>query len=89
MKETFSSVSPKGQITLPAEIRRALGIKPKDKVAISLQDGEVRVTPARYTLESVGASVQPPTRTEDFERISREAKEEQVLRNAAKLHDRS
>ena len=32
MKEYVSSVSPKGQITIPIEIREMLGVKPKDKV---------------------------------------------------------
>ena len=45
MRETLSSVSPKGQITLPAEIRKALGIKPKDRVAIWLEDGQVHIRP--------------------------------------------
>ena len=33
MKEMLSSVSPKGQITIPVAIRRLLGVKPKDTVA--------------------------------------------------------
>ncbi len=36
MKELLTSVTKKGQITLPAEIRRSLGIKEGDKVAVSL-----------------------------------------------------
>jgi len=44
MTRWTSSVSPKGQITLPAEIRQRLGIRPKDRVVIKLEDGEVRIT---------------------------------------------
>lgn len=51
MREVLSSVSPKGQVTLPAEIRRVLGIKPKDKVVIRLEDGKVEITPAASPLE--------------------------------------
>ncbi len=40
----YSSVSPKGQITLPAEVRRLLGIEPKDQVAIELVDSAVRIS---------------------------------------------
>ena len=37
-----SSVSPKGQVTLPADIRRALGINAGDKVIMTLEpDGVV------------------------------------------------
>jgi AbrB family looped-hinge helix DNA binding protein len=39
MEELFTSVTRKGQITLPAEIRRSLGIKEGDKVAVSLVSG--------------------------------------------------
>jgi hypothetical protein len=41
--------------------------------------------PARYTLESVMGSVEPRTRTEDFEAISQEAKEAHLARSRAKL----
>jgi AbrB family looped-hinge helix DNA binding protein len=51
MKELLSSVSPKGQVTLPVEIRRQLGIKPKDKVAFRLDHGKVELTPAPAALE--------------------------------------
>lgn len=86
MKEMLSSVSPKGQVTLPLEIRQLLGVKPKDKVAFKVENGQVHIAPARYTLESVMGSVAPPTRTEDFERISAEAKEEHLARSVAKLN---
>ena len=32
-----SSVSPKGQVTIPVEIRRLLGVKPKDKVVFRVE----------------------------------------------------
>jgi AbrB family looped-hinge helix DNA binding protein len=47
----LSSVSPKGQVTLPVEIRRALGLKPKDKVAFRLVKGKVEITPAPSPLD--------------------------------------
>ena len=51
MREMLSSVSPKGQVTLPAEIRRTLGIKPRDKVVIRLEKGKVEITPASSPLD--------------------------------------
>ncbi|HEV8634715.1 MAG TPA: AbrB/MazE/SpoVT family DNA-binding domain-containing protein [Chloroflexota bacterium] len=52
-----SSVSPKGQITLPAEIRRELGLKPRDRVEIVLEDGMAKVRPRRSRLlEFYGAA---------------------------------
>jgi AbrB family looped-hinge helix DNA binding protein len=44
MKEHRSVVTRKGQITIPAEFRRALGLKEGDKVALSLEEGEVRLS---------------------------------------------
>ena len=52
MKEFTSSLSPKGQITLPIEVRRLLGIGPKDKVRIRLEDGEVKIAPAKPDIEA-------------------------------------
>jgi antitoxin PrlF len=80
-----SSVSPKGQVTLPIEIRRLLGIKPKDKVAFSVDQGEVRIIPVRYSLESLVGSVEPPTATEQFESIIEAAKDERAERLGARL----
>lgn len=88
MKDMLSSVSPKGQVTIPVEIRQMLGIKPKDKVAFRVENGQVQITPAEYTLESIMGSVEPATRTEDFEGISAEAKEEHVERTRARLEQR-
>ena len=45
MTENTSSVSTKGQITLPAAIRHRLGIKPRDRVVMALEDGAVIVRP--------------------------------------------
>ena len=36
MQEYLTVVTRKGQITLPAEVRKALGIKEGDKVAVSI-----------------------------------------------------
>ncbi len=38
---SFTTISSKGQITLPSVIRKALDIKPNDKVEITLRDKEI------------------------------------------------
>ncbi len=53
----LSSVSPKGQITIPVAIRRLLGVKPKDTVAFAIKDGQVTISPARFSLESAFALI--------------------------------
>ena len=83
MSETrrfVSTVTRGGQVTLPAEVRRLLGVKALDKIVFTVSGDEVRVLPIRHTLASV-KGILPPTRTEDFDEMIREAQVE-VTRNA-------
>lgn len=43
MKERLSVVTRKGQVTVPAEIREALGIKEGDKVAFVVEDDRIEL----------------------------------------------
>ena len=49
-----STVTSKGQTTLPKNIREALDIQPGDKLRYLLADGEVRLIRARPVLELAG-----------------------------------
>jgi AbrB family looped-hinge helix DNA binding protein len=76
----------RGQVTVPSEVRRLLGLKPKDKVAFSIDQDKVQLKPARFTLESLTGSVKPLKRTDgDFKKISREARDEKLSRERSKL----
>jgi AbrB family looped-hinge helix DNA binding protein len=80
--EFFSSISPKGQITLPAEIRRSLGLKAKDVVAIELNDGAITVRPVGSRLLThyqKAGSLREPLTWKEIEEI---AHEEHTLRAA-------
>ncbi len=84
-KEFEATVTSKGQITIPAEIREQLGLGPQDKVIIRITTGkhtEQRVTgePQPMTLEEAYGSVPPLTQPEDFEALRRVAKEERAER---------
>ncbi len=46
MQRHISTVTTKGQATIPAEIRRLLRITPHDKVAFLVEAGQVRIAPA-------------------------------------------
>jgi AbrB family looped-hinge helix DNA binding protein len=81
-KEMLSSVSPKGQITIPVAIRRLLGVKPKDTVAFAIKDGQVTISPARFSLESAFGSLELPRGVEDFDQLIQEAKEERAAKTA-------
>jgi AbrB family looped-hinge helix DNA binding protein len=57
MKEFESSVSPKGQITLPIEVRRRWRLKAKDRVAICVDGDRVTIAPAGSPLDAMYQSV--------------------------------
>jgi AbrB family looped-hinge helix DNA binding protein len=42
-RELVSRVTRKGQVTIPVEIRRLLGVEPRDKVAFVVEDNQVRI----------------------------------------------
>jgi AbrB family looped-hinge helix DNA binding protein len=72
MKDLLSSVSPKGQVTVPIEIRRKLGLRPKDKVAFRLEGNEVKLAAARSPLEESYQAVpalQPPRSWKEVETL--------------------
>ena len=75
MKKIIITITQRGQVTIPAEVRRLLGLKPKDKAAFTIEDGEVRLAPASFDLASAYGSVKPAQMSEDFEEVSRIAKD--------------
>ena len=78
MIEYVSSISPKGQITIPQELRRRLGMKPKDKVAITLENGGVKIMPAKSSLGAVYQAVPALTRRLSVDEMIELAHEEQA-----------
>jgi antitoxin PrlF len=82
MKEHLSVVTRKGQITIPAEIRRALNIKEGDKVTITLQENEVKVSRTGSVVETTAGalkSAMPVLSPEDERRAAEEAIAEDVM----------
>ena len=83
MKEFVSSVSPKGQITLPKEVRERLGVKARDKVMIRLEDEAVTILPATASLESIYQSVpalSEPLTWKEIEEIVHEEQAQAAVR---------
>ena len=87
MKEITTTITQRSQVTVPAEVRRVLGVKPRDKVTFAIADGEVRLKPVAYSIESVYGSVKPSRKPEDFDelsRIAKDAKAEQTVHEMGK-----
>jgi antitoxin PrlF len=88
MKTLVTSVTQRGQVTIPAEVRRLLNVKPRDKVAFTIEGGEVKIGAVPFSLESAFGSVKPSRRPEDFKRLSKEAKETKAASTVREMRRR-
>lgn len=82
MREVTAKLTSKGQVTVPVEIRRHLGISPKDRVAFVISDdGTVQVRPAMYpTLESLRGIAGTLPRPMDWHEVMEIAREDWMHR---------
>lgn len=78
MKEIVTTLTQKGQVTIPVEIRRLLGLKAKDKVAFRIGKDNVQLAPVKYTLETIYGVVKPLEEPEDFKKLKQLAIKEHV-----------
>jgi antitoxin PrlF len=82
MKEHLSVVTRKGQITIPADIRRALNIKEGDKVAFKMEEGEVKLSRTGSVVAATAGALKsdmPPLSPEEERRAAEEAIAEDVI----------
>jgi antitoxin PrlF len=82
MFEITAKVSSKNQITLPADVRRRLGIRASDRVAFVFgEDDSVELRPVKRDLESFFGFLKPlPNQSIDFDREIEEATAEEIER---------
>lgn len=85
MNKIIGTINKHGQVKIPAMVRRVLGIQPGDKVTFTIESGEVCLSRVTFTLESAYGSVKPSRKPEDFEDISRAAKEAKAEKTLRKL----
>ncbi|KKQ66815.1 MAG: Looped-hinge helix DNA binding domain, AbrB family [Candidatus Daviesbacteria bacterium GW2011_GWA2_38_24] len=76
-RETVSTISSKGQVTLPVEVRKHLGVEPNDKVAFIIEPtGNVKVTHVKYpdiqSLRGVAGTLKQPLSLQEIREIARE-----------------
>lgn len=63
---TASTVTRKGQVTIPKLIRERLGVQEGEKVSFSVRGEEVVLRVLRGTILDLKGSVKPSARPEDF-----------------------
>lgn len=76
-KETVAAVTARGQVTLPVEVRKHLGINKSDKVAFVIEPaGEVRVKAPKYptiaSLRGAAGSLSKPLSWKEMKQIAME-----------------
>lgn len=82
MKELRTVITRKGQVTVPAEIRRELGLKQGDKVAFIIDEGEVRLArTGSVVAKTAGAfkSRKPPLTAEQLRESAERAMAEEAV----------
>ena len=81
--EIWASVTERGQVTIPAEVRKALGLSKPGKVIFRLEGDSVVIKNPEYTLESVFASIPPlkePKTWDEIEAIVAEDRADAYLK---------
>ncbi|HEY7068073.1 MAG TPA: AbrB/MazE/SpoVT family DNA-binding domain-containing protein [Chloroflexota bacterium] len=77
MAQMTSVVGSKGRVTIPAKIRRMLGLKPKDTVTFSIVNGQVQIARA-LTLDDLYMCVPALKTPISDEEMIRQAWEEHI-----------
>jgi antitoxin PrlF len=83
MKEILATMTSKGQLTVPAEVRRQLGLKQGDRVAFILtEEGEVTLRVPHYadiaSLRGAAGTLPQPLSWEEIEQVVAEERAERA-----------
>ncbi|RDV82049.1 AbrB/MazE/SpoVT family DNA-binding domain-containing protein [Ammonifex thiophilus] len=79
----FARLSKKGQITLPAEVRRLLKLRPGARVRFVLEENAVRLLPVEGGIESLKGAVKVDA-PQDFKAVRHRAMEERSREEASR-----
>jgi antitoxin PrlF len=77
MKEFVATITSKGQITVPIQVRKRLGLGPGGKLAFVLDNnGEIHVRPAQFpdldSLQGAAGTLDRPLTWKEMRAIARE-----------------
>lgn len=69
MQELETTMTQKGQVTIPVEVRTRLGLKPRDKVRFEIVGEEVKIRRAPSKVLRWYGAITPTNRPEDFGKL--------------------
>ncbi len=76
MQKNTSRVSPKGQVTIPVEIRERFDIRTRDRVVFRVVDGNITLTPTKSRVDELYGSLAGPELDIDWKEAEQIAKDE-------------
>lgn len=82
MKEIIATISSKGQLTVPVEVRHTLGLKQGDKVVFQVEGQEVTLIPAGSRLAAGYQSIPALDPARTWQEVEEIVAEEQARRFA-------
>jgi AbrB family looped-hinge helix DNA binding protein len=80
----ISILTPKGQLTIPKEVRKALNLKPSEKVIIVVEGGQAIIRPLKGNILDIGGSLKIPDKEGkpiDFHKVREEVKKRVAKRD--------
>ena len=77
-----STITRKGQVTIPKAIRDRLGVKDGEKVLFVMRGEEVVLKVVKGTILDLKGSIRPSARPEDFDKIRQSVKQTEAKRVA-------
>ena len=69
MQEYETTMTEKGQVTIPQEIRRMMGLNPRDKVRFEVEGEVVKIRRASSRLLQGYGAVTPKEKPENFQEL--------------------
>lgn len=82
MRELTSTVTSKGQVTIPIEVRRLLKIAPADKVIFVVEDDQVRIARKESVVARTAGAIKvdgPPASAERLREMAEQAIADEVV----------
>ncbi|MDP9372771.1 MAG: AbrB/MazE/SpoVT family DNA-binding domain-containing protein [Chloroflexota bacterium] len=82
MQELSSTVTSKGQVTIPVEIRRLLKVAPRDKVTFVVEGDEVRIIRTGSVVERTAGMLKvegPPASAKKLREMAEQAIADEVI----------